>query len=89
MEGANEAARRAVNAILDRTGSRASRCKVFELPEPAVLRPARMIDELRWRLGHRPAKPRLRVAGKGDLEPAGLRSRALLEIGSLTRRLRR
>src|SRR5918992_23567 len=44
MEGANEAARRAVNAILDRTGSPASRCKVFKPPEPAVLRPARRID---------------------------------------------
>jgi len=28
MEGANEAARRAVNAILDRTGSHAARCGV-------------------------------------------------------------
>ena len=38
MEGANEAARRAVNAILDRTGSAAARCAVYTLPEPAVLR---------------------------------------------------
>ncbi len=41
MEGANEAARRAVNAILDATGSRAPRCEVFTLREPAVLKPAR------------------------------------------------
>ena len=34
MEGANEAARRAVNAILDATGSRAPRCSVWPLREP-------------------------------------------------------
>ena len=39
MEGANEAARRAVNAILDATGSRATRCDVFTLREPPVLAP--------------------------------------------------
>jgi len=86
MEGANEAARRAVNAILDRTGSGASRCKVFTPPEPAVLRPARAIDEWRWRLFHRPAKPRLKVADGGDLEPASPISRAVLALGSLMRR---
>jgi hypothetical protein len=89
MEAANEAARRAVNEILDRTGSPERRCEIYKLPEPAVLRPARLIDELRWRLGHRPPKPRLRVAGEGRLEPDGLVSRALLGIGSLTQRLRR
>jgi uncharacterized protein with NAD-binding domain and iron-sulfur cluster len=89
MEAANEAARRAVNAILDRERSPARRCEVYTLPEPAVLRPARRLDELRWRLFRRPAKPRLRVAGEGDLEPAGLVSRAVLAAGSLTRRLGR
>jgi uncharacterized protein with NAD-binding domain and iron-sulfur cluster len=89
MEAANEAARRAVNAILDRSGSPAKRCAVYTLPEPPVLRPARRLDELRWRLLHRPAKPRLRVAGEGSLEPAGLISRGLLAIGSATRRLGR
>jgi hypothetical protein len=89
MEAANEAARRAVNEILDRTGSRKPRCDIFTLPEPAVLRPARVLDQVRWRLGHRPPKPPVRVAGRGDLEPAGLVSRALLGVGSLTRRLGR
>ena len=89
MEAANEAARRAVNAILDRSGSSAARCAIYTLPEPAVLRPARKLDELRWRLFHRPAKPRLRVAGDGGLEPSGLLSRAVLGVGSLTRRLAR
>jgi uncharacterized protein with NAD-binding domain and iron-sulfur cluster len=89
MEAANEAARRAVNAILDRTGSAAERCDIYTLPEPGVLRPARKLDELRWRLGHRPAKPRLQVTDDGGLKPEGLVSRALLGIGSLTRRLGR
>ena len=62
---------------------------IYTLPEPAVLRPARTLDELRWRLFHRPAKPRLQVTGDGGLEPAGLVSRALLGLGSLTRRLGR
>ena len=86
MEGANEAARRAVNAILDRTGSSARRCAVYTLPEPAVLRPARKLDEVRWRLFHRSAKPTLRVGEAGDLEPANLLSRAVLSLGRFTRR---
>jgi uncharacterized protein with NAD-binding domain and iron-sulfur cluster len=88
MEAANEAARRAVNAILERERSPVRRCDVFTLPEPAVLRPARRVDELRWRLFRRPAKPRLRVAGEGDLVPAGLVSRGLLALGSLGARFR-
>jgi uncharacterized protein with NAD-binding domain and iron-sulfur cluster len=85
MEGANEAARRAVNAILDRTGSSARRCAVYTLPEPAVLKPARKLDEVRWRLFHRSAKPTLRVGEAGDLEPAGLFSRAVLSVGRFMR----
>jgi uncharacterized protein with NAD-binding domain and iron-sulfur cluster len=86
MEAANEAARRAVNAILDRSGSRASRCAVYALPEPGVLKPARKLDEVRWRLFHRRAKPALRVTGDGGLEPAGLIARAALTAGRLTKR---
>jgi uncharacterized protein with NAD-binding domain and iron-sulfur cluster len=85
MEAANEAARRAVNAILERSGSSASRCAIYTLPEPAVLRPARRVDELRWRLFHRPAKPRLKVADGGDLVPASLISRGLLALGRIRR----
>jgi uncharacterized protein with NAD-binding domain and iron-sulfur cluster len=86
MEGANEAARRAVNAILDRSGSAASRCAVYTLPEPGVLRPARKLDKLRWMLFRRAAKPPLRVTEAGDLELAGPVSRAALAAGRLTRR---
>jgi 15-cis-phytoene desaturase len=46
MEGANEAARRAVNVLLDRTRSRHERCKVFALHEPVVFRPFQIIDRL-------------------------------------------
>jgi uncharacterized protein with NAD-binding domain and iron-sulfur cluster len=86
MEGANEAARAAVNAILDATGSAASRCAIFRPREPAVLKPARALDRLRWRLFRRPARPPLRVADGGDLEPRGIAGRAALAAGRVTRR---
>jgi 15-cis-phytoene desaturase len=50
MEGANEAARRAVNAILDASGSREERCEVWKLHEwggPFAL--ARAADNLLYR----------------------------------------
>jgi uncharacterized protein with NAD-binding domain and iron-sulfur cluster len=71
MEGANEAARRAVNAILDRTGSPAARCQIWALQEPPVFGIARRLDRLRWRLFHRRARPLLRVKAGGGLEPTG------------------
>ena len=45
MEGANEAARRAVNAILDRTGSTKPRCELWPLDEPAIFAPVRLLDQ--------------------------------------------
>ncbi|WP_439025759.1 hydroxysqualene dehydroxylase [Haloarchaeobius sp. DT45] len=51
MECANEAARRAVNAILDRTGSRATRCDLWDFEWPAVFEPMRQHDALHLRLG--------------------------------------
>jgi uncharacterized protein with NAD-binding domain and iron-sulfur cluster len=80
MEGANEAARRAVNAILGR-----DECAIFPLREPAILGPARALDKLRWRLFHRPARPPLRVARGGAVEPRNLLSRGLLAAGRLRR----
>jgi uncharacterized protein with NAD-binding domain and iron-sulfur cluster len=50
MEGANEAARRAVNGILDACGSEASRCEVWKLREPGLLAPLRALDRIRWQL---------------------------------------
>jgi uncharacterized protein with NAD-binding domain and iron-sulfur cluster len=87
MEGANEAARRAVNAILDATGSRAARCDVLKLREPPLLAPARTLDALRWRLFHRPARSPLKVSGDGGVEPRSLLSRATLAAGKVSRRL--
>ncbi len=51
MEGANEAARRAVNAILDRTGSSEPRCQLWPLREPPMLEPLRQLDAALFRRG--------------------------------------
>ena len=77
MEGANEAARRAVNAILDASRSSAHRCDVWPLREPPALGPARTLDKLLWKLSPPGADP---AAGSGDggVEPRNLLSRALL-----------
>jgi uncharacterized protein with NAD-binding domain and iron-sulfur cluster len=81
MEGANEAARRAVNGILDASGSDEPRCPVWKLREPGVLAPFRTLDRLRWRLGRGPAKPPLRVTATGEVEAGGPVARTLLEAG--------
>jgi uncharacterized protein with NAD-binding domain and iron-sulfur cluster len=51
MEGANEAARRAVNGVLDASGSREDRCELWSRSEPIVFVPARTYDLLRFKLG--------------------------------------
>jgi len=51
MEAANEAARRAVNAILDGEGVRSQDCAVWPLDEPTALAPLRRLDRTRYRLG--------------------------------------
>ena len=66
MEGANEAARRAVNAVLDAVGSREKRCDVWPLREPGVLRPLRVLDRALYRL-HRPAPSPVRVSADGEV----------------------
>jgi uncharacterized protein with NAD-binding domain and iron-sulfur cluster len=81
MEGANEAARRAVNGILDATRSPAPRCGVWKLQEPGIFAPARAIDRLRWKLFRRPPKPPLRVTADGELEPVGLVGRLVTRRG--------
>jgi uncharacterized protein with NAD-binding domain and iron-sulfur cluster len=52
MEGANEAARRAVNAILDATGSREPKCTIWPLHEPALFAPMRALDRIRYQREH-------------------------------------
>ncbi len=51
MEGANEAARRATNDILDRAGSAQARCQIWPLEEPAIFAPARALDQWRYERG--------------------------------------
>jgi uncharacterized protein with NAD-binding domain and iron-sulfur cluster len=51
MEGANEAARRAVNGILDRSGSNAQRVPIWGFTEPEFFAPLIEYDRLRFRMG--------------------------------------
>jgi hypothetical protein len=51
MEGANEAARRAVNGILDRSGSIAQRVPIWGFVEPEFFAPLIEYDRLRFRMG--------------------------------------
>jgi hypothetical protein len=51
MEGANEAARRATNAILAVSGVTASPCELWEFDVPLVMRHAQLLDQLRFRMG--------------------------------------
>jgi len=51
MEGANEAARRAVNAIISKSGSNAKLCKIWNLHEPDILSVLRWLDKLRYNKG--------------------------------------
>jgi uncharacterized protein with NAD-binding domain and iron-sulfur cluster len=71
MEGANEAARRAVNGILDASGSDQRRCDVWPLNEPALFAPARAFDRVRFALGRPPAQT-------VRLTPGGIKASPLL-----------
>lgn len=51
MEGANEAARRAVNGVIDASGSSSPYCKVWNLHEPWILVFFRFKDRLRYAKG--------------------------------------
>ena len=51
MEGANESARRAVNALLDADNSDAEPCEIWELYRPPEMEPLKRVDELRYKLG--------------------------------------
>ncbi|MBU3679034.1 MAG: FAD-dependent oxidoreductase [Candidatus Kapabacteria bacterium] len=51
MEAANEAARRAVNAILESVGSSDMRCEVWDVHEPITLAALRAIDKRRYDMG--------------------------------------
>jgi 15-cis-phytoene desaturase len=51
MEAANEAARRAVNAIVDCSSVKAPLCRLWNLEEPTILLPLRLVDKLRYLRG--------------------------------------
>ena len=51
MEGANEAARRAVNCIIDAAGQNQPYCKVWTLSEPWLLLPLKWYDQWRYNRG--------------------------------------
>ena len=53
MEGANESARHAVNAILDETGSGAERAETFTLYDPPEFEVLKQTDRLLYRLGQK------------------------------------
>jgi uncharacterized protein with NAD-binding domain and iron-sulfur cluster len=57
MEGANEAARRAVNGVLERSGSSEARCQIWPLQEPALFAPARLVDQIRYAWSQRHQLP--------------------------------
>lgn len=78
MEAANEAARRAVNAILIDAGSSADLCEVWQLEEPALLAPFQLYD--RYRLDHGlPWSPTIFQPKASWLERAGQTLRHLLD----------
>jgi hypothetical protein len=87
MEAANEAARRAVNAILAASGSSARPCAVWKLREPPAFAAARALDRVRWKLFHRPAKPPVELTSEGELRPTGPLARVLLGAAGVLRRL--
>lgn len=51
MEGANEAARRAVNSIIDRVGVNEPLCDIWNLHEPDILAPFKLHDKKRYEMG--------------------------------------
>ncbi len=51
MEAANEAAKRAVNAILDREAYFGKRCKIYKYQEWAFLSPLKTLDRIRYANG--------------------------------------
>jgi hypothetical protein len=51
MEGANESARSAVNAILDEVGSKAERAAKYRLYDPPEMKLLKQVDRQLYRAG--------------------------------------
>jgi uncharacterized protein with NAD-binding domain and iron-sulfur cluster len=77
MEGANEAARRATNAILERSGVSARPSRLTPLQEPAIFAPARALDAQRFANG----EPHVLDAVDRGLDSWTDRLLGLLEMG--------
>lgn len=67
MEGANEAARRAVNGIISRSGFGGDECRIWPLPGLPGFGPLRAFDEVRVRLGLRNLRAGYRGAEPGQI----------------------
>jgi len=81
MEGANEAARRAVNGLLDAVNFGGSRCELWPLHEPEILQPWRLYDAARYKAGLPWDNSLVQVAAHAmrDASPLLERARPLLE----------
>jgi hypothetical protein len=86
MEGANEAARRAVNAVLDDEGSGDERCGVWPLHEPELFAPARALDLVLFKLGLDP-RPPAEITPDGRVDRAGMLDATALAGADLVARL--
>ena len=86
MEGANEAARRAVNGILAAAGSMQPRCPVWPLAEPEIFAPARALDRLLFAL-HRPPELTFRANEDGQIERSDFVSLGASVVGQISRLL--
>ncbi|MGI9609991.1 MAG: hydroxysqualene dehydroxylase, partial [Acidimicrobiia bacterium] len=88
MEGANEAARRAVNGIIQATGSNDALCRIWPLEEPMFFAPFRWLDKRRFRVGQA-WSAELPWWMKVFLVPWGLAFSAMFAVRSLLSFLRR
>jgi uncharacterized protein with NAD-binding domain and iron-sulfur cluster len=86
MEGANEAARRAVNGILERAGSTQPRCRLWPLSEPRLFAPARALDRILFALRRPPELP-FRANEDGRIERSPLVSLGASVADQLSRLL--
>jgi uncharacterized protein with NAD-binding domain and iron-sulfur cluster len=86
MEGANEAARRAVNGILDTAGSTQPRCQVWPLSEPDIFAPARALDHVLFRL-RQPHHLPIKAKEDGRIERSELVSLGASVAGRISRLL--
>lgn len=87
MEAANEAARRAVNGVINHAGADVERCGVWNLHEPEIFLPFRAYDRLRYRKGQpwdgnamAVANSALEIARKSAYEPFGKEIQDLLRL---------